>query len=161
LKIFNPYNFQPIRVCKYPGELVVTHLFKKSFFSDLFEAKRTAIEAIGFLREAFPLLHEDQAADLRLIFNELLMNAVVHGNRSDTNKKVSIEINIDGEHVHSRVTDEGPGFDYRKTVMEWNAEDNLFDDHGRGVRLAYHMTDLFTFSEKGNVIEFYKRLVEE
>jgi len=136
-------------------------LFKKIFYSDLIEAKRTTIEAIGFLRESFPLLHEDQAADLRLIFNELLMNAVVHGNRSDVNKKVSIEIEIDGGRIHSRVTDEGPGFDYRKTVTEWNADDNLFDDHGRGVRLAYHMTDMFKFSEKGNVIEFYKRLVAE
>ena len=137
------------------------HLFKKSFYSNLLEAKQTTIEAIGFLNEAFPSMHEDQAADLRLVFNELLMNAVVHGNQLDACKKVEIEIKVNGGRIYSRVTDEGTGFDYRKMVTEWNAEDNLFDDHGRGVRLAYHMTDKFKFSEKGNVIEFYKRLVEE
>ena len=141
--------------------MAVKCLYKKSFYSDLREAKRTAIEAVGFLRDVFPSMHEDEAADLRLVFNELLMNAVVHGNRLDIGKKVSIEIKIKGGYVYSRVTDEGTGFDYRKMVTEWNAEDNLFDDHGRGVRLAYHMTDKLKFSEKGSVIEFYKRLVKE
>ena len=136
-------------------------LFKKSFYSNLLEAKQTAIEAIGFLNKAFPSMHEDQVADLRLVFNELLMNAVVHGNRLDVGKKVSIEIEIKDDHIYSRVTDEGMGFDYRKMVSEWKAENNLYDDHGRGVLLAYHMTDKFKFSEKGNVIEFYKRLVEK
>ena len=135
-------------------------LFKKSFYSDLLEAKQTAIDAIGFLNEAFPSMHEDQAADLRLILNELLINAVVHGNQLDADKKVEIEIRINGGRIYSRVTDEGTGFNYRKMVTEWKAEDNLFNDHGRGVLLAYHMTDKFKFSEKGNVIEFYKRLVK-
>ena len=143
------------------GGVVLKRLFKKSFYSDLLEAKQTAIEAICFLRKSFPLMNEDQAADLRLVFNELLMNAVVHGNRLDSLKKVNIEIEVEGGLIYSRVTDEGTGFDYHKMLTEWNAEDNLFDDHGRGVLLAYHMTDKFKFSEKGNVIEFYKRLVEE
>lgn len=136
-------------------------LFQKSFYSDLHEAKQTAIEAIGFLNEFFPLLHEDQIADLRLVINELLVNAVVHGNRLDASKKVSIEIEIDNGRIYSRVTDEGAGFDYSKTVMEWDVEESLFDACGRGIRLAYHMTDRLKFIEKGNVIEFSKRLVEE
>jgi len=135
--------------------------FKKTFYSDLHKAKQTAQEALGFLSDAFPSMCEDKVADLRLVFNELLVNAVVHGNRSDASKKVIIEIEIKGGGMLSRVTDEGAGFDYRKAITEWDAENHLFDDHGRGVRLAYHMTDTLRFCEKGNTIEFSKRLVEE
>ena len=136
-------------------------IFNKSFYSDLRVAKQTAIEAVGFLHKAFPLLREDLAADLRLVINELLVNAVIHGNRCDASKRVEIEIDTDGRRIYSRVTDEGVGFDYSKTVMEWDVEENLLDACGRGVRLAYHMTDRLKFSERGNVIEFSKRLVEE
>ena len=134
-------------------------LFKRTFKSDLLAAKRTAKEALMFTCEAVPSMTEDQIVDLRLVFNELLVNAVIHGNRYDQKKTVSIEIKIEDGCIHARVSDEGMGFDYQKMVARWNLEGNLLDDHGRGVLLAYHITDGLKFRDKGKVIEFTKRLV--
>jgi len=106
----------------------VKRSFKKNFRSDLRAAKQTVTEALKFLRDAVPCMRDDQLSDLRLVFNELLVNAVIHGNRQDSGKTVSIEIDIDGEYLYSRVSDEGMGFDYNKMAREWNAEGNLLNE---------------------------------
>lgn len=135
------------------------YLFERCFKSDLYLAKKTAGEAMRFLHNSVPEIRDDEAADLRLVFDELLTNAVIHGNRYDSSKVVNLHIEVEDGYVFSKVADEGKGFDYRALVRNFSGDGELLNEHGRGVKLAYYMTDMLYFDANGSEIKFCKRLI--
>lgn len=55
---------------------------------------------------------EDDIFQIRLIINELLINAALHGNHCEIDKYVEISIRVYEDRVLIRVKDEGGGIDY-------------------------------------------------
>lgn len=96
--------------------------------------------------------------DLRLVFSELLYNAVLHGNNSDPQKSVSVHLKVDGSHIYAQVRDEGPGFDYAHAIEYALSDEALLDEHSRGIVLVSGLTENLSFNEAGNLIRFEKRL---
>ena len=97
-------------------------------------------------------------SDLRLVFSELLYNAVVHGNKNDPQKNVFVRINIAGSVLHAQIQDEGQGFNFQKVVKHANSEEALLYEDSRGMILINGLTENLSFNEAGNVIQFEKRL---
>ena len=128
-----------------------------NFRSELLNVKQVVIKIIYFLRNAIPGLSFEEQTDLRLVFSELLYNAVVHGNKGDVNKHVRINVEIEDGMVIGWVADEGKGFDYTE-LLENMDDGDLLDECGRGIRLVYSLTDRLVFNIAGNVIRFYKRV---
>ena len=97
-------------------------------------------------------------SDLKLVFSELIYNAIIHGNREDRSKRVRVWAKMQGDILVAAVQDEGPGFNYRQIIEYAQTETALLNEYGRGMVLVCGLTDDLSFNETGNVIIFEKRL---
>lgn len=79
---------------------------------------------------------------------EGINNAIIHGNKYDTSKKVILTLdNVDGMFLIT-IEDEGEGFDY-EAVPDPTDISNLNCETGRGLYLMKHMADKVSFAKKG------------
>jgi len=88
---------------------------------------------------------------------EAVNNAIIHGNKSDVEKKVSIDIDANGNAMKIRIKDEGEGFDYKK-VPDPTAPENIENIHGRGVFLMTKLSDDIKFNKNGTEVEMTFKL---
>lgn len=82
---------------------------------------------------------------------ECVNNAIVHGNKMDKNKKVTMHYHISNTTIEVTVSDEGEGFDPDK-LPDPTAEENLERDCGRGIFLMRHLSDELEFANNGRTI---------
>ena len=95
--------------------------------------------------------------DIEVALGEALANAVIHGNREHSGKRVSVTCRCtrDGE-VSIRVQDQGHGFD-TDTIPDPTTPANHFSTSGRGIYLMKTLMDVVHFGEKGTVVQMLKR----
>ena len=87
-----------------------------------------------------------------IAMTEGVNNAIVHGNKLDETKSVSVSCAIDQKTLVFRITDEGPGFDY-DNLPDPTAPENIEKPHGRGVFLMRHLADECAFEDEGRIVE--------
>jgi serine/threonine-protein kinase RsbW len=68
----------------------------------------------------------------------------VSGNRGDEARRVTRELDVDGDGLEIRVRDQGPGFDPSR-VPDPLALENLCRSSGRGILLMKALMDAVTF----------------
>jgi serine/threonine-protein kinase RsbW len=83
---------------------------------------------------------EDDLLKIGMAVRESVVNAVVHGNRYNANKKVSFSVVKNPQRLTVRVADEGEGFDY-EDVPDPLAPENLLRSSGRGIFLIRSFMD--------------------
>lgn len=136
--------------------------FTKTFTSEVYIVSSVIQELMSFLSKKIPSISKEDHYDLRLIYSELLFNAVIHGNNKDANKHVTLSVEIlPSNVVVSSIEDEGKGFDYNnllKKCEEETSDENIFNESGRGIKLVSCLTDKLCFNSMGNQIKFYKRV---
>ena len=133
-------------------------VYEKSFFSELGVVKPVISECLEFLKIHFPSLPSGETFEMKLILSELLFNAVIHGNNCDRDKFVTIKLEVVQSSISVIVKDEGEGFNYRTLMQSFSVDENLFGEHGRGIRLVFKLADNLIFNEAGNEIKFSKRI---
>ncbi len=79
-------------------------------------------------------LDDDKLNALLLAITEATTNAIIHGNKSDINKNVNINVDVLKDKLVIKVKDEGAGFDVSK-VPDPTEPENLLKDSGRGIYL--------------------------
>jgi serine/threonine-protein kinase RsbW len=129
-----------------------------SFSSELYHVKQIVRKVLAFLKASMPDLSSEDQMDLRLVFSELLYNAIVHGNKGDISKSVQLIVEIIDGIIYASIADEGVGFDYLRLLAHIREDDNLASECGRGIRLVYSLTDQIAFNVNGNAIHFYKKV---
>ncbi len=130
--------------------------FSISFESRLYKVKQILAQVLEFIERNVIYLPTDKKCELKLVFSELLCNAVMHGNKNDVSKNVNLSIAIiDGNLVKATISDEGSGFDYVRLL---NDSSSHLNEHGRGILLAYSLVDSMFFNLRGNEIIFCKRV---
>jgi len=77
-----------------------------------------------------------------MAIRECSVNAVVHGNRYNLNKKVHLTISRTPEQLVIRIADEGEGFELAD-LPDPLAEENLLRHSGRGIFIIRAFTDDF------------------
>ena len=87
-----------------------------------------------------------------IAMTEGVNNAIVHGNKLDPDKSVTVACSVDDKNLVFRITDEGPGFDYDH-LPDPTAPENIEKPHGRGVFLMRHLADECTFEDDGRIVE--------
>lgn len=87
-------------------------------------------------------LEEDDLQKLGMAVRESMVNAVVHGNRYNANKKVQVSIRRGPDRLTVKIADEGEGFDY-ENLPDPLAPENLLRNSGRGIFLIRAFTDEF------------------
>jgi len=83
---------------------------------------------------------EDDLTKIGMAVRESMVNAVVHGNRYNANKKVRFSVSKNEERLTVRISDEGEGFDYEH-LPDPLAPENLFRSSGRGIFLIRSFMD--------------------
>jgi serine/threonine-protein kinase RsbW len=83
---------------------------------------------------------EEDLLKIGMAVRESMVNAVVHGNRYNANKKVRFSVAKNTERFTIRIADEGEGFDY-EDVPDPLAEENLLRGSGRGIFLIRTFMD--------------------
>ena len=79
-------------------------------------------------------LDNERFAALLLAVTEATTNAIIHANKCDINKLVSVDVNVEKTKIIIKITDEGEGFD-PSIVPDPTQPENLLKDSGRGVYL--------------------------
>jgi serine/threonine-protein kinase RsbW len=99
-------------------------------------------EAIVVAEAAKAGLDEDEQGQVGMAIRECMVNAVVHGNRYNKNKKVHLEIERTNEALTIVIGDEGQGFDMN-SLPDPLAPENLLRQSGRGLLLIRAFMDEF------------------
>lgn len=95
------------------------------------------------LHEAAGLgFNEDQQHHIGMSVRECMVNAVVHGNRYNLRKKVSVAISAAPGRLEVTIGDEGEGFDVNH-LPDPLADENLLRHSGRGLLLMQAFMDEF------------------
>ncbi len=103
-------------------------------------------EADEFLESALRSRGVPEAivSDMAIAVTELVNNAIVHGNKSDPQKSVSLTLSFTAREVVIRVVDQGSGFDPSQ-VPDPLANENLLREVGRGIFIARSLMDHVTY----------------
>jgi serine/threonine-protein kinase RsbW len=86
---------------------------------------------------------EDDQHHISMAARECLVNAVVHGNRYSSHKKVHLTVDASPERIRITIADEGQGFDLSE-LPDPLAEENLLRHSGRGIFLIRAFMDKFS-----------------
>jgi DNA-binding response OmpR family regulator len=86
---------------------------------------------------------------------EAILNAIIHGNKMDKNKRVDIDANITGKRLEVDIMDEGNGFD-PSPYLDSGINGNLSKIKGRGIFLMRSVMDVVKYNRRGNVISMVK-----
>ncbi|MGH9862740.1 MAG: ATP-binding protein [Candidatus Acidiferrales bacterium] len=96
--------------------------------------------------------------EIRLALREALNNALKHGSRLDTSKKIHFAYRCDPEQgLWVMVRDEGSGFD-PEVVTDPTTPENLDRTGGRGVFLIRNLMDKVEFREGGREVQMWRHL---
>ncbi len=83
-----------------------------------------------------------------LAVDELVINAMKHGNKMDSGKEVAVEARVGHDFFTLIVEDQGPGFDYGALPQEFN-EESLLAEEGRGIMMVRFYMDELRFENGG------------
>lgn len=99
-------------------------------------------------------LSDDEYQKMMIAVTEIVMNAIVHGNNEDKNKKVCVAVEHDDSVMKIIITDEGEGFDIGN-LPDCTLSEHILDVHGRGVFIARAMVDELNYRNiEGKGTEF-------
>jgi len=83
---------------------------------------------------------------------EAVNNAILHGNRGNAEKMVTVDFNADGNWFEVSVTDEGEGFNYN-SLPDPTDPANIENLHGRGVFIMRSLADAIEYNDTGNQVK--------
>jgi CheY-like chemotaxis protein/anti-sigma regulatory factor (Ser/Thr protein kinase) len=104
--------------------------------------------------------NENVLANISVCIDELINNALVHGNDMDELKKIKIKLVFDQKEFSLSIEDEGEGFDYKEILSAFAGRDSGLPTK-RGLFIVNYLMDEVSFNEKGNIVTMVKRLKSE
>jgi len=114
-----------------------------------------------FLRRVNRLarLNKEQFNKLLVVTTEAVNNGILHGNKQDPEKNVTLTCEVRSDILMVSIHDQGTGFD-AEALPDPLAQENLFREHGRGVFLMRSMMEsvLFERTEHGLEVIMTMRL---
>ena len=91
-----------------------------------------------------------------LALSEAVTNAIVHGNKEQTDKSVHVAVTVETSRVQMEVQDEGEGFD-PSAIPDPTAEENLLAEGGRGLFLIETYADSIDYLDQGRLVRMVFR----
>jgi serine/threonine-protein kinase RsbW len=121
-------------------------------------------DILSFVNECCVGVSDETRNDLRLVFNELLINAVIHGKSLDNGRCVSVRIVISDNILSAEIADASECFALCSIINSAKhnnrcLEKGLMDETGRGLLIVTNLTDSISCNLKGDTIMFTKKLV--
>ncbi len=112
-------------------------------------------EGLAYSLRGYEGNKRDLAYHLNLVLTEAVANAIFHGNNSDPDESVKINMSASDHDLIIRVYDQGLGFD-KKLLTEAAVDD--FSEGGRGLQLIIKLMDHVEHSRENdtNVLTMVK-----
>lgn len=101
-------------------------------------------------------INDDIYGNIMIAVTECVSNAIIHGNKSDKEKFVHLELTMEDLSLTFTIEDEGIGYDFTNHIDPTSPE-NIEKIGGRGVFLIKNLSDEVKFEEEGKkiVLVFY------
>jgi serine/threonine-protein kinase RsbW len=93
---------------------------------------------------------EDDRAWLYLCFDEVVVNAMLHGNEGDPRLEVEIGVRVDEARWVVTVADQGDGFS-ESAIPDQSQPESLMLEHGRGIRIMQEWLDELAYYRGGSL----------
>jgi len=97
-------------------------------------------------------LDDDIYGNIMIAVTESVNNAIMHGNKNDRTKNVTLSLSLNNNIINFKIRDEGHGFDFQN-LPDPTSPENLDKPSGRGVFLMKHLSDEVNFSDNGSLVE--------
>lgn len=99
-------------------------------------------------------VHEDIYGNVLIAVTEAVNNAIIHGNKMNSNAEVALEVFDEPGSFGFSVRDAGKGFDHEH-LPDPTAPENLEKENGRGIFLMRNLADEVEFNEAGNIVTVF------
>ena len=95
------------------------------------------------------IIDKEKLNGISLVIQEALVNAIVHGNNEDENKKVFISSELENNSIILEFKDEGKGIPIDNQLKDSSniQSDDLLKDSGRGIILMKHFCTEVNFNK--------------
>ncbi len=110
-------------------------------------------EAILFKANEEFKLNESDFRNLLIAVSEIVINAIVHGNKEDESKMVKVFIEYDESNMKIKICDEGNGFKVND-VTDPTLRENILKDSGRGLYIIKSLVEEFNYCHTDKGSEF-------
>ncbi|MFB3825376.1 MAG: ATP-binding protein [Bryobacteraceae bacterium] len=140
------------------GEIDAVNQYLDSTLDSVDDAERLTLRAAQRAG-----MDEDDLQKVGMAVRESMTNAVVHGNRYNSHKKVHLSVSTEAERFTVVIADEGEGFDY-ESLPDPLAPENLLRTSGRGIFLIRAFMDEFKvrrLQPRGTEVTLIKYLVSK
>ena len=97
-------------------------------------------------------LDDDIYGNIMIAVTESVNNAILHGNKSDNSKNVSLNLALENSQIKFTVSDQGVGFDF-ENLADPTLPENLDKPGGRGIFLMKNLSDEVNFRDEGATAE--------
>jgi serine/threonine-protein kinase RsbW len=97
-------------------------------------------------------LDDDIYGNIMIAVTESVNNAIMHGNKNDKSKNVTLSLQLVNNTINFTVVDEGSGFDFQQ-LPDPTAPENIDKPSGRGIFLMKHLSDEVNFRNRGTTVE--------
>ncbi len=114
----------------------------------------TLTNVMDRIEKFLKVLNKKEPTNVLVVARELLMNAVVHGNRNDPNRFVICRLRVfDNNQLKILVKDEGAGFDYESLDLRLPNDPRHIQK--RGYILINALSERIDFKGRGNYVTVY------
>jgi serine/threonine-protein kinase RsbW len=112
-------------------------------------------QVVKFVEEVCDVYHIDDIffGNILVTMEEAVTNAIIHGNRMDKKKMVTISFQRIPFGISFSVEDEGEGFDVQQVPSPLESNDAIEKLAGKGLFLIHSLADKVSYNEKGNKVE--------
>ncbi|NQZ74971.1 MAG: ATP-binding protein [Ekhidna sp.] len=97
-------------------------------------------------------LNDDIYGNIMIAVTESVNNAIIHGNQSNVQKNVHLQLSLEDSLIKFIIQDEGAGFDHND-LPDPTLPENLSKPGGRGIFLMKNLCDEVSFKNEGRVAE--------
>jgi serine/threonine-protein kinase RsbW len=91
---------------------------------------------------------------VEIILREMLTNAVRHGCRLDTRRKVRFHLTLCPAYLRILVADPGAGFNWQRQLLK---DSSQHASNGRGLKIIQYYCNTLRFNKQGNVLLVKRR----
>ncbi|KAA3598017.1 MAG: ATP-binding protein [Calditrichaeota bacterium] len=101
---------------------------------------------------------EDSCDDFAIAATEAANNAIIHGNKSNPAKNITLTFKVYENEVTLKISDEGEGFEI-KELRDPLAPENVFAENGRGILIIKALVDkvFYEFDKNCTSIVLFKK----
>jgi serine/threonine-protein kinase RsbW len=122
----------------------------------------TIDDILTYFEETYGAMSEASYLELKVVLNELIINAIRHGSKEDKDKFVKVVAGLtNDEYALLIVEDDGEGYEYNLGPPPRREQIESVEESGRGICIVKSLCEDFMINAKGNKVVVNKKLQKQ